>query len=160
MKNTTKKSVLRYALCIGITVALGALSSLFVSAGIDRYDAMMKPSFAPPDILFPIAWTILYVLMGVSLAMVLSVASPHDRTMALRIYSLQLAVNLLWPFFFFTLSWLLFAFIWLLILIALTVSMMIIFASVRKNAALLQLPYLGWLIFAAVLNQAVWVLNS
>lgn len=155
-----KKEILTYAFFIIGTLALGFASSFFVSIGMDSYRALRKPPLSPPEILFPIAWTILYTLMGISMATVYLSGDPVTKRASLKVYGLQLAVNLLWPLFFFTLGWYLFSFLWIALLIVLVIAMIIIFYSVSKPAALLQLPYLAWLTFAAYLNLAIFSLNS
>lgn len=145
-----------YAIAILIPVALGAVVGLVISGSMD-YDSLNKPPLAPPSILFPIVWTILYVLMGVSYGM-LSVKSLAD-TEATSVYAAQLAVNLLWPIFFFVLKWRLFSFIWIIALVILVITMVVRFYRRDKAAGLLQLPYLTWTVFASYLNLMAYLLN-
>jgi tryptophan-rich sensory protein len=155
-----KKEIITYAVFIIGTLALGFASSIFVRIGMDSYRSLQKPPLSPPEILFPIAWTILYTLMAVGMATVYLKADPISKKASLKIYFFQLAVNLLWPLFFFTLGWYFFSFLWIALLIVLVIAMIIIFYGTSKPAALLQLPYLAWLTFAAYLNLAVFALNS
>lgn len=155
-----KKEILTYAFFIVGTLVLGFASSIFVRLGMDSYRALTKPPLSPPEILFPIAWTILYTLMAVSMATVYLKADPISKRASLKIYIFQLAVNLLWPLFFFTLGWYFFSFLWIAFLIVLVIAMIIIFYGTSKPAALLQLPYLAWLSFAAYLNLAIFALNN
>lgn len=148
-----------YAGCIVGTLLLGFLSSFFVSAGID-YKTLQKPPLSPPGAVFPIAWSILYILMGISLALVLLAPGGKDKSAALKIYAVQLAVNLLWPFFFFTLGWYFFSFLWIVLLVVLVIAMLIIFYDISSKAALMNLPYLAWLLFAGYLNLGVFALNG
>ena len=148
-----------YAGCIVGTLLLGFLSSFFVSAGMD-YKILQKPPLSPPGAVFPIAWSILYILMGISLALVLLAPGGRDKSAALKIYAVQLAVNLLWPFFFFTLGWYFFSFLWIVLLAVLVIAMLIIFYDISAKAALMNLPYLAWLLFAGYLNIGVFVLNG
>lgn len=154
-----KKQIITYACFIIGTLLLGFASSVFVNMGMENYRSLDKPPLSPPEILFPIAWTILYTLMGVSMATVFLKADPISKKASLKIYIFQLIVNLLWPIFFFTLGWYFFSFLWLTLLIVLVIAMIIIFYSTSKTAALLQLPYLAWLTFAAYLNLAIFALN-
>lgn len=148
-----------YAGCIVGTLLLGFLSSFFVSAGMD-YKILQKPPLSPPGAVFPIAWSILYILMGISFALVLLAPGGRDKSAALKIYAVQLAVNLLWPFFFFTLGWYFFSFLWIVLLAVLVIAMLIIFYDISAKAALMNLPYLAWLLFAGYLNIGVFVLNG
>jgi tryptophan-rich sensory protein len=142
-----------------IPLAVGALAALLTKDAMARFGELRKPPLSPPAWLFPVVWTILYVLMGVSMAIVWRETSGIERKRALRAWALQLAVNFLWPVFFFGLEWRLFAFFWLLLLIVLVVRMTLIFNRHSRLAARLQIPYLVWLAFAGYLNFAVWLLN-
>ena len=146
-----------YALSIIIPLALGGIVGFLISGSMD-YDMLDQPPLSPPSILFPIVWTILYVLMGVSFG-ILRDKHLNDSNVKL-IYYIQLIVNLLWPIAFFVLKWRLFAFIWILVLDVLVVLMIITFYKRDKTAALLQLPYLAWVLFASYLNLGVYILNS
>lgn len=145
-----------YATSIAIPVALGALVGLLTMGSMD-YDTLVKPPLSPPPILFPIVWSILYVLMGVSYGLIRD-KSSHD-TSTRTVYYLQLIVNLCWPIAFFVLKWRLFAFFWIILLDALVVVMIVRFYQKLKAAGLLQLPYLAWVLFATYLNFGVWLLN-
>lgn len=139
-----------------IPVILGALIGLVTNL-FGGYDAFVQPSFAPPAWLFPVVWTILYTLMGVSSYLVLE--SDCDSEQAIKLYIGQLIVNLLWPIAFFVFGWYLFSFLWILLLIILVILMIVHFYKCNKTAAYLQIPYLLWLIFASVLNLAIFFLN-
>lgn len=141
-------------------LAAALLGSLFSYLGMDAYRALNQPAFAPPQWLFPVAWSALYLLMVVSGYQVAArEENPGLCSGAMFLFAMQLLVNALWPLFFFALGWRYMAFVWLLLLIALVAFMMLLFGRIRKSAALLQLPYLAWLLFAAVLNLAVALLN-
>lgn len=145
-----------YAKSILIPVVLGGIVGFIISGSID-YDSLQKPFFAPPSILFPIIWSILYVLMGISYG-ILDVSSLVDSEINL-IYYLQLAVNLLWPIAFFVLKWRFFAFLWILLLLVLIIIMIIKFYNKNKVAGLIQIPYLLWTVFATYLNLGIYLLN-
>lgn len=142
---------------IFIPNALGLLGSIIGNPS-QGFDAVVKPSFQPPSILFPIVWTILYTLMGISSYLIVSSDSPNKNS-ALLVYGIQLIVNVLWSFFFFNLQWYLFSFIWILILIILVIIMIYQFYQINKVAGLIQIPYLLWLIFAGILNFTIYQLN-
>ena len=146
-----------YIKSILIPVLTGGIVGFLTSSAID-YNMLQKPPLAPPSIAFPIVWTILYVLMGVSYG-ILKSNNLTNKEIDL-IYYLQLGVNALWSIIFFTLKWRLFAFVWILLLIALVIIMIIKFYKQNKTAGLLQIPYLLWLAFASYLNLATYILNK
>ena len=146
-----------YALSIIIPLALGGIVGFLISGSMD-YDTLNQPPLSPPSLLFPIVWTLLYVLMGISFGIL---RDKHlDDSDVKLIYYVQLIVNLLWPIAFFVLKWRLFAFIWILILDALVVVMIITFKRRNNLAAYLQIPYLVWVLFASYLNLGVYILNG
>lgn len=141
------------ALSLGGGILVGLLTS-----GREVYETLTKPPLSPPAILFPIVWSILYTLMAVSAALILSSQKGRDSGV-IKLYYIQLAVNFVWPFLFFNLGFLTLSFVWILLLIALVALMIYKFYGINKTAALLQLPYLIWLLFAAYLNLGFVVLN-
>lgn len=153
MKAINKSSLTIFIL---IPLAVGTLSSLF--SGNMSYSAFNKPLFSPPTYLFPIVWTILYVLMGISSYMIYSSNDTGKRN-ALTIYTIQLVFNFLWSILFFGFSQYLFAFLWLIVLIILIVIMIYQFYEILPLAAYLQIPYLLWCLFAAYLNYTIYILN-
>ena len=121
------------------------------------YGTLQKPFLAPPGIVFPIVWTILYILMGISYGIL---KSNNKNNLEIDfIYYFQLAVNALWSIFFFVFKWRLFSFIWIIILIILAIHMIKLFYEKNKIAGLLQIPYVLWIIFASYLNLAFYILN-
>ena len=140
-----------------IPLLLGTLVGLLTSSSND-YSVMINPSFAPPGYLFPIVWTILYILMGIS-SYIVSESLSDGVDNALKIYFIQLIVNLLWSFIFFTFELYFLAFLWIVLLIILVIIMIVKFYKIDKLSAYLQIPYLIWLIFAAILNFAIFLLN-
>lgn len=146
--------------CIALPLAVGILSSLLTRGSMQEYGMVTKPPLSPPAILFPIVWTILYVLMGVGSYLVLtSDGSKEEIKSALSVYVWQLLVNFLWPTFFFNFGWYLFSFFWLVLLWILVLIMLIRFYRVSKVAAYINIPYLVWLTFAGYLNLGVYFLN-
>lgn len=146
-----------YLKSILTTVILGGLVGLIISGFID-YETLERPPFSPPSSIFPIVWTILYILMGISYGILKSNGLVNQEINL--IYYSQLVVNLLWPILFFVLEWRLIAFLWIILLIVLVINMIIKFYNKNKLAGLLQIPYLIWLIFAAYLNLGVYLLNK
>lgn len=141
-----------------LSVGVGLLSALLTGNSMQLYGDINRPALAPPAWLFPVVWSMLYVLMGVS-AYIIGESSSPAKTSALRTYYLQLAVNFVWPFLFFVFGQYWFSFVWLLVLWALVFVMIIQFYKINKTAAYLQIPYLLWLTFAAYLNFSIAVLN-
>lgn len=145
-----------YAKSILIPVLVGGIVGLIISGFMD-YNTLEKPLLAPPSILFPIVWTILYILMGISYGILKNnneINSEIDT-----IYYIQLIVNALWSIFFFVFKWRLFSFVWILLLAVLVLTMILKFYNKNKVAGLLQIPYLLWVVFASYLNIAFYVLN-
>lgn len=150
-----------YIFWIGITEAVGALSGWLSREGNMLYEeTAIKPRFSPPGILFPIAWGILYALMGVSVARISQASPSADRSKGLNLYVTQLTVNFFWSLIFFNAQAYGFAFLWLVLLWVLVLAMILTFGKVDRLAALLQIPYLLWLTFAAYLNWGAWRLNG
>lgn len=147
-------------LCIAIPLLVGAVSALLTGGGMEAYALMEKPTLSPPAWLFPVVWTILYILMGISSYLILiSEAEKEQKERAIRIYAYQLMVNFLWPTFFFNFKWYGFSFFWLLLLWFLVLIMISRFREINKLAAYMNVPYLIWLTFAAYLNWGIWLLN-
>jgi len=143
-----------------LPLIVGFLASLLTRQSVQSFSTLNKPPLSPPAILFPIVWTILYTLMGIGCYLVIaSNGDKDDIENAVRVYGLQLIVNFLWPTFFFNFQWYLFSFIWLIFLWLLVVVMLIRFSKVSNTAALINIPYLIWLTFAAYLNLAIYILN-
>ena len=153
-----KNNLLVYAVSVGSALAVGALSALVSMNGMKEFEKLNQPPLSPPGWLFPVAWTILYTLMGISAARVY-IADTMDTKPALIIYAAQLIVNALWSPIFFGLELRLVAFVWLIILLALVVYMTGRFKRIDTAAGNLQFPYILWLVFAAYLNMGVFLLN-
>ena len=155
--NESKKKILNYAISISIALAVGGLSAL-LNAGKMSSPDLLQPPLSPPAWLFPIVWTVLFTLMGISAARVWR-SGCTGKSDALFIYGTQLIVNFLWTIFYFSFRALALSFFWLLFLIALVLLMIVRFERCAAGAGKLQLPYLIWLCFAAYLNLATWLLN-
>ena len=150
-----------YIVSILIAVGTGLLASALTQGNMDIYTKIVKPPLAPPSILFPIVWTVLYVLMGISSAMIF--INRKDNIIAsqnaLSLYGANLIANFTWSIIFFGFNKFLFAFVWLPFLLFIIIRMIISFEKLNKVAAYLQLPYMVWVIFAGYLNFAIWYLN-
>ena len=122
------------------------------------YGTLQKPFFAPPAWVFPVMWTILYVLMGIGAARVSQTFSPEKEN-AILLFTAQLIINVFWPILFFVLQSFGFAVIWLCLLLVMIIAMTIEFNKADRTAALLQIPYLLWSLFALMLNISISMLN-
>ncbi len=155
LKSETKSLII----AILIPVIGGFLISLITRGGVNNYtENLIKPVFAPPRILFPIVWTILYILMGYSSYLIYNSMSCHKNT-CLLLYALQLFINFIWPIIFFNLEARLFAFLFIILLDFVVILMIYCFLGINKKAAYLNIPYFIWLLFASVLNISVYILN-
>ncbi|MCH5304273.1 MAG: tryptophan-rich sensory protein [Ruminococcus sp.] len=146
-----------YIISILVPVVLGGIVGFFISGFMD-YDELIQPVLAPPGWLFPVAWTILYILMGVSYGILKDKMLANSSISG--IYYVQLFVNLLWPIIFFVFKWRLLAFIWIVVLDILVIIMTTRFYSKNKVSGLLQLPYVAWILFATYLNLGIYILNG
>lgn len=147
-------------ICILIPLAVGSISSLLSGSGMQTFNRLNQPALSPPGFLFPIVWTILYILMGIASYLVLtSDKSPDQIRAAIIIYGMQLTVNFFWSIFFFRFEWYLFSFFWLLLLWGLILFTIVLFYRISKPASYLLIPYLLWVTFAGYLNLSIYLLN-
>ena len=154
------KKIAPYALSILLALSVGALSAILTRGGMDNFQSSVaKPPLSPPPWLFPVVWSILYILMGYGAGRIYSERESEQKRKALLLYYVQLGVNFVWSFLFFEFRFYLFALMWLLLLWALVYLMIRAFCALDKTAARLQIPYLVWLSFAAYLNLGVYLLN-
>ncbi len=151
-----------YVISAIIALAVGGLAAILTRRNMDIYLTLEKPPFAPPMMLFPIAWTILYILMGISSAIIYKRNGEGELTTkpALCVYALQLIMNFLWTIIFFNLQAFLFAYVWIMLLWAVIIWMIVWFWKISPAAGCLQLPYLAWVTFASVLNLMIFILNK
>ncbi len=156
-----KKQLIKSLIIAILIPELAGLISGFISGGASReqYEILLQPPFAPPPGIFPIIWPLLYLLMGVASWLVWR-RCPGDNQLALRLYGIQLVVNILWPIIFFNLQMRLFAFFWLCLLLVLIWLTIRAFGRCSRTAALLMLPYFLWSCFALYLNLGIWLLNG
>lgn len=143
---------------LAISLGTGILSALITRNSMDTYKNLNLPKLAPPSILFPIVWTILFILMGIS-AYIIYESNSDQKQSALTIYGIQLLVNFIWPILFFNLGLYLFSFIWIILLWSLIILMINSFKKISSIAAYLQIPYLLWVTFASYLNFMIYYNN-
>ena len=146
-------------ICWAIPLAVGGLATL-LSGGMDSYRALNQPPLSPPGWVFPIVWTVLYLLMGEASYRVLVSGAEETRIKkALTAYGVQLLLNFIWPLVFFGGQMYLAAFFVLIALwIAIFVTMRL-FVRINETASDLLIPYLLWVTFAGYLNLGVFLLN-
>ena len=155
-----KADIKLLAKCIAIPLLVGIVAAIISGGGMEVFERVNKPPLSPPAWLFPVVWTILYTLMGISSYLILtSGANENQIYKAMTLYGYQLAVNFLWPTFFFNFQWYLFSFFWLVLLWVLVLLMILRFWRIDKRAVYLNIPYLVWLTFAGYLNLGIWWLN-
>lgn len=151
---------LKLILCLLIPMAIGSISGIATAAGIKSwYLTLNKPFFNPPNYLFGPVWTLLYLLMGISIYLILQTPKTDMRKKAIIIFCVQLGLNFIWSFLFFKFQRVGIAFIEILLIWASILTMILTFYNLNKTAALLQIPYLLWVSFASILNGAIWWLN-
>ncbi len=150
----------RLIICLAIPLVVGGAAGLLTMNSMEAFEALNQPPLSPPGWLFPVVWTVLYVLMGIASYLVsVSDAPQEEKARALWTYGIQLAFNFLWPIAFFNLKWYLFAFLWLVILWILILITALRFGRIRKPAGYLLVPYLLWVAFAGYLNLGIYLLN-
>ena len=142
-----------------LALLVGGLSSMITQGQMEAFSALRQPPLSPPGWVFPVAWTILYLLMGVGMAIVWRKSDGERRRRAVTLWGVQLAANFLWPLLFFLWQLRLLSLVWLVVLLILVANMTSEFEKTSVTAARLQIPYLLWLLFAAYLNLGVWILN-
>lgn len=146
--------------CIALPLAVGGLSAFLTQDSRSVFEMLNRPFLSPPAWVFPVVWTLLYILMGTASYLVLVSGDPEGQIReALSVYGVQLAVNFFWAIIFFQQTMYLTAFFWLLLLLFLVVLTAVLFYGISKAAAYLLLPYTVWVAFAGYLNLSIWVLN-
>lgn len=165
-----------YIVSIAAALAAGGISSVFAMSAMKEYGALRQPPLAPPSWLFPVVWTILFVVMGISAARIY-IVGKQDRSggtvrcgdnsdiggqaaCALRVYLVQLILNMLWTPLFFTLNLRFAAFVLLVMLLITVIVMTCRFFKLDKVSGILMLPYIAWLLFAGYLNLGTYILNG
>ena len=147
-------------IALAIPLLTGGLAALISRSKMGLFDTVEKPPLSPPAWLFPVAWTILYVLMGVASYRVFTArAETAKKNRALLLYAAQLVFNFFWTLIFFNLEAYFFAFYWLIALLTLIVITTMKFFGVDKAAGYLMLPYIAWVSFAGYLNLGIALMN-
>ncbi|MFH1066003.1 MAG: TspO/MBR family protein [Nanoarchaeota archaeon] len=151
---------LKLAICILIPLAAGWIGSIFTTPSVNGwYDTISKPLFNPPNWIFGPVWTSLFILMGISLYLVIKNGINAKNRMAVYSFGIQLLLNVAWSFIFFGMHSPAYAFIEIIVLWLAILMNIILFYRISRKAAFLQLPYILWVSFAAVLNYFIYILN-
>lgn len=161
-KGQLRMSFARWALvCVPLVVLLGFVAGRSVPTGADNpwYQALVKPSVTPPGWVFPVAWTTLYILIGLAVAMILNARGARGRGLAVALFALQLALNLAWTPIFFGAHLVGAAVLTIAAMLALSIATTFLFARIRVTAAWLMVPYMVWISFAGMLTWRIGQLN-
>lgn len=155
----SKINIKQLLLFIAIPLCVGISASVICKDDFKLFQTLNKPPLSPPAPLFPVVWSVLYILMGISSYSVYS--KQHSLTTpCMKIYFIQLSANFVWTILFFKLKQYLFSFLWIIILLFTVVKMTICFYGVNKKTGISQIPYVAWVCFASYLNIAVYYLNK
>lgn len=155
-------SYLRWALVtVPLILLLGTVSGVAAGSAASNpwFAALRKPDFMPPPVAFPVAWTILYICLGLTLALILHARGARGRPLALTLFLVQLALNYSWSPLFFAAHKVSLAFWVIVVMLVIAAACAFLFFRIRRAAGLLMLPYLAWLVFAGALTHAVDRLN-
>ncbi|MCQ2506157.1 MAG: tryptophan-rich sensory protein [Lachnospiraceae bacterium] len=156
-----KENIGRLVAALVIPIVIGGISAALSAKGMINYATMNKPPLSPPAWMFPVAWTILYLMMGfASYLIVVSEGEMRSKAMALIIYALQLLMNFMWSIIFFKWEQFMTAFAWLVVMFVFVIGCTIRFWRIKKLAAYMMIPYIAWLMFAAYLNMGAYILNQ
>lgn len=154
------KKIFALIIAIAIPLIVGGVSAGLTSKGMEIYGGMNKPPLSPPAWLFPVAWTILYIMMGIASYLVYASTSEQgNKVFALGLYAMQLVMNFMWSIIFFSWGTYLLAFVWLIIMWIIVIICAIGFGRIESAAGYLMVPYILWLTFAAYLNMGAYILN-
>lgn len=152
-------NIFSFIVNLALPLGVGFLAANATKDSVDYYKTINRPALSPPAIVFPIVWTILYTLMGISAYLITASDSPN-KMFAIKIYVMQLVINFSWSIIFFNYKNFQLAYIILVILWISVAFMIPVFYTISKPAALLQIPYLLWITFAGYLNWNIIKLNK
>ncbi len=149
----------RLILSLAIPLLVGGVSGFLTMGSMETFENLNKPPLSPPGWVFPVVWTILFLLMGLASYFVSLSPKDTEKKKALFVYALQLAVNFFWSIIFFNMERYLLSFIWLLLLWVLIIVTFFDFRKISRLAGYLLIPYFLWVTFAAYLNLFIYLLN-
>lgn len=144
--------------CLLLPIFVGLIAQLFTSNSKEVYLSLQKPPLSPPSIIFPFVWSCLYILLGIA-SYFIEEAGVCDKKRPRQVYLITLALNLLWPIFFFTLQWYIFSSILIIAMDIVAILNIYYYYNCDKNSAYIYLPYLIWILFATYLTIGVAALN-
>ena len=145
---------------LALPLGLGALAGLFTAEAVPEwYETLNRPSFNPPNWLFGPVWTILYILLGISLFLIWKQSASKKRNLAIFVFLLQMALNFAWSFIFFSFNMIGFALIEIILLWISIIIMLVLFYKIKPVASFINIPYLIWVTFATILNASYYILN-
>jgi len=155
------QTILKLIISLAIPLVVGSVSGYLVrdEMNVEWFSILAKPSFNPPSYLFGPVWTVLYILMGVSMFLIWNTPKTELRQKALAVFGIQLFFNFWWSILFFSFHTIFLSVIDILIMWFLIIYMITLFKKIKPFAAYLQIPYLFWVTFATVLNISIWYLN-
>ena len=161
MQRDTARNLKIFAIAIAIPLLVGGLSALLTRGNMQIYSQVQTPPLSPPAILFPIVWTLLYILMGISSAIIWANREKDIEAAqsGLAAYAVSLAFNFTWSILFFNFRLFGFSFVWLIALWILILVTILQYRKISPTAAYLQIPYAVWVDFAGYLNAGIWWLN-
>ena len=153
--------IIKLLISLALTLGTGTIAGIFTASAVPEwYAALNKPSFSPPNWLFGPVWTILYILLGVSLFLIWNLDASKARNLAILFFVIQLVLNFCWSFIFFYFKMIDFALVEIVVLWIMIAIMLILFYRIKPLAAYLNIPYLLWVTFASILNGAYYFLNK
>ncbi len=146
--------------CIAVPLVVGGISAIATMGAMKDFSALEKPLLSPPGWLFPVVWSILFVLMGIASYLVITSGGLQKHiNSAITVYAVQLIFNFFWSFFFFNLKLYFFSFAWIIALWLLIIVTLVLFSRLSKTSGYLLIPYLLWVSFASYLNLGIALLN-
>lgn len=155
-----KSKLFKLLISIILPIGLGSIAGIFTSAAVPEwYTTLNRPSFNPPNWIFGPVWTILYILLGISFFVIWKQPASKKRNQAILVYLLQLILNFAWSFIFFYFNMIGFALIEIILLWISIVIMLVLFYRIKPLASYMNIPYLLWVTFAAILNAGYYILN-
>ena len=156
----TRQSLIALVAALAVCFGASAIGGLLTEPNLAWYETLERPGFAPPNSVFPVVWTVLYAVMAVAAWLFWRAEGKSgDRKVGLIWFGVQLALNVAWSFAFFWLQSPASGLIVILLLLMAIAITIVLFDRLSRAAALLLIPYLLWVCFAAALNFAFWFLN-